>query len=224
VSTITAVRERPILFQGALVRAILDGRKTVTRRPVKPQPPASALFDDRFMPWPMPGHVGYQVPGRECRVLRCPYGAPGERLWCRETWREVPSGASGLFLYRANHESCRRPGCIYCLGLWRPSIFMPRSACHLVLEVTDVRVERLNQITAEEVSREGLDFEEGRTGEDFDRAEHALIGGVPIPGGCGEVAAFAAGWDRLYRAKPALQWTADPWTWRIAFKVVEARR
>jgi len=179
--TATAVRERPILFTGEMVRAIIDGRKTVTRRPVTPQ--AWSYASD---------------------AIRCPYGAPGEcRLWVRETWGEdyptralVTVGQEQQFIprasgvYRADGHMMSDAG----TG-WRPSIFMPRRACRLVLEVVSVRVERLQAITTDDVRAEGIE---------------------------GHPSTFAAGWDRLYRAKPELQWAADPYVWRVEFAVAEA--
>ena len=138
------MKERPILFSGPMVRAILDGRKTMTRRVMKPQP------ED------YPYHHGLAV----YRVAKkCPYGVPGDLLWVRETWATTeqagvhPSDAQ--IVYRATDpdwdtmEGWR----------WRPSIFMPRWASRLKLRITSVSVERLREITEHDAMREGVNAE-----------------------------------------------------------------
>ena len=131
----TAVKERPILFSGPMVRAILDGRKTQTRRIVKPQP-AAAPSVNKAQYW-----VG------------CPYGGVGTRLWVRETWRSISSGTrEGGFDYRANDPSASGVG----FTAWKPSIHMPRVASRITLEITAVRVERLKDISAEDAKAEGI--------------------------------------------------------------------
>lgn len=132
------VKERGMLFGGAMVRAILEGRKTQTRRILKPQPPEIG------------GRLRHRV---------------GDRLWVRETWREQPVGddAHLEIQYKADFSdtelACygRRGG--YAPRRWRPAIVMPRRASRLDLEVTLVRVERLREITEEDALAEGLTLE-----------------------------------------------------------------
>lgn len=126
----TAPRERPILFSGPMVRAILGNRKTVTRRIVR-----------------NPGRLeGFMLSGEE--PSWCPYGGPGDLLWVRETFRQAYRSAE--YHYRADADEPEATGC------WRPSIFMPRAACRLFLGVVSVRAERLQDITEEDVEAEGL--------------------------------------------------------------------
>lgn len=122
-----STRERPILFSGPMVRAILDGRKTVTRRVVKHVPPEGT-----------PVHL-------------CPYGSPGDRLWVRETWFNSRGDDSMPTHYRADDriEDLQIK--------WKPSIFMPRWASRITLVLKSVRVERLQDITEEDAKQEGCE-------------------------------------------------------------------
>lgn len=139
------MKERPILFSARDVRALLDGLKTQDRRPVMPQP--------------IDPYAGRDLPAgaRPDSLPACPYGAPGDRLWVRETWA-WDGAASRLVEYRADW-SCRRcpPGvrCEHGPDRWRPSIHMPRWAARLELELTSVRVERLQAITEADAVAEG---------------------------------------------------------------------
>ena len=176
---------RPILFGGPTVRAILDGRKTVTRRVV-------ALRTSK----------------------RCPYGAPGGRLWVREAWAVAPElddyspshlaslpDLSRVVCYRADGENILGAD----LGRWRSSIHMPWWASRLDLEVVDVRPERLHDITDEDALAEGVDW--GET--------------TPAPGGpCAPAEAFARLWDEINGKRPGCAWRDDPWVWRVAFRRV----
>jgi hypothetical protein len=145
-------KERPILFQGAMVRAILAGTKAQTRRLVK----YPAAEGERG--WhPIP--TGFQyLPGGSARPV-CPYGRPGDRLWVRETWAyHLHAQASmrdddGPWVYAADGQPALQ---MRLCDRWRPSIHMPRCACRLVLEITDVRVERLRDISEADAMAEGI--------------------------------------------------------------------
>ncbi len=135
------MKERPIIFSTPMVRAILDGRKTMTRRVMKPQP------ED------YPYHHGLAV----YRVAKkCPYGVPGDLLWVRETWATTeqagvhPSDAE--MVYRATDPDWETMEG----WQWRPSIFMPRWASRLTLRITSVRAERVQDITEEDARAEGF--------------------------------------------------------------------
>ncbi len=175
------VPERPILFGAAMVRAILEGRKTQTRRAMKPQP--AELRD---------------IKGQDC-----PYGRQGERLWVRETFC-VDEDDQPVVLYRAtDHESCGQP--------WRPAIFMPRSASRITLEITAVRVERLQDISEEDAKAEGAEFG-FCVGRDFHEPcdpEDAVASSYKQ--------GFAFLWDSI-NAKRGLGWEANPWVWVVKFK------
>lgn len=200
---------RPILMSAPMVRALLAGTKSQTRRIVKPQPPAdkprSAWFEPGVMGWAAP-----EVPSADWHRVRCPYGVPGDTLWVRETWAvshavdhlkpgELPHGA-GMVYYAATEN----------IGglLKRPSIFMPRWASRITLEIAGVRVERLQDISEADAVEEGvdpLDFEpppEENAGYDFSHR-----------------AAYARLWEQINGAG---SWEANPYVWVIEFKRVQS--
>ena len=132
--------------------------------------------------------------------IRCPYGQPGDRLWVRETWaafgvREIPKERGcHVVIYREDEEPVQ-----HAYG-WRPSIHMPRWASRITLEVTDVRVERVQDITLDDVNAEGVS--ESRT-TFID--EHNARGH------------FADTWNNL-NAKRGFSWDSNPWVWCVTFK------
>lgn len=158
----TTVKERPILFSGEMVRAILDGKKTQTRRLAK-------LNETLFRgPEAYPG-VGADAvaelaeAAKSAAIKVCPYGSVGERLWVRETFRETydiddrpvmeyRAGGTRLILGKSIQHGEHR--CTSILPPWRPSIHMPRWASRLTLEITDVRVQRLQELSDDDVLAE----------------------------------------------------------------------
>ena len=200
------IRERPILFNGEMVRAILEGRKTVTRRVVKPQPDFKGSMVDPNTPFVTLGA------GLHARI-GCPYGDPGDRLWVREAWaadaqvdaiapRDLSRGEP--LLYPAD-GAVRQAGCsMIAPGKGRPSIHMPRWASRIQLEITGVRVERLQAITEAQAEAEGV------------RAcEHELD-----PDGNGYTATelFSILWSSINGVD---SYNANPWVWVVEFKRVE---
>lgn len=192
------MRERPILFSGSNVCAILEGRKTQTRRLIKPQPPAlgekqrphkfAFTTDDEGVNL----YVHSQSAGAGNWIVRYPFGQPGERLWVRETGLWANLGFESHVAYRANGEpdnSWSRP------VKWRPSIYMPRWASRITLEVTGVRVERLVEISEADAIAEGVEIEVRENGalEPFRRL-----------------------WDSI-NVKRA-PWASNPYVWVIEFK------
>ena len=143
--------ERPIIFKSPMVRAILDGRKTVTRRPVEPQPHSVGdQFSTQQHDWPMIRKPGEQ----KWTPVVCPYGQSGDLFWVREKWRveswhEFPDGIP--------------------VTRWRPSTHMPRWAARLWLRVLDVRVERLKEIDEAGVTAEGFGARDVPGGRDYGR-------------------------------------------------------
>lgn len=139
---------KPILFNTEMVRGVLDGRKTVTRRVVKPQPTG-----DGSKPEELKTRPGYWNAWGDDNVYRQPY-APGDILWVRETWAK---SMAGTFMYRADGKAIM-------VERWHPSIHMPREAARIFLRVTDVRAERLQDINFDppgpenQVVREGLHY------------------------------------------------------------------
>ena len=141
---------KPILFSTPMVQAILDGKKTQTRRIVKPQPPQFVdYFEKRG-----DGFKAYMVPGEPCDYpLAKPKYQPGDILWVRETWSRDESGE---YVYRTNYGTTEDDSFPPSMFKWKPSIHMPREAARIFLRVTNVRVERLKKITLEDIKKEGI--------------------------------------------------------------------
>jgi len=211
----TQVRERPILFSGPMVRAILDRRKTQTRRVIVDR----AKDEDGWITT-CPGE-GF-TPELVRRDFACPYGDPGDRLWVRETWASVPATAYRCSVEEdgsqvAHKESpdgygwaIYRAGWTHCAPSWKPSIHMPRWASRLTLEITDVRVERVQSITDDDAWDEGCaDF----VGEPIDAGERWIL---PREAPRDE---YRRLWDKL-NAKRGYGWDANPWVWALTFMVV----
>jgi len=204
------MKERPILFNGAMVRALLDGTKTQTRRVVKPQPSASSdsaiLGPDsvwRFSHPTLRGPVSHATDD-----VRCPYGQPGDRLWVRETWTHPLHHSHPIALYRATDESAALAHLDF--DRWIPSIHMPRWASRITLEVTDVRVERLNDCSEMDAMAEGMPF-------------NASAVGTPTPGarpGPSAIAAYRGLWESINGAG---SWELNPWVWVLGFKRLKRR-
>ena len=214
----TAARERPILFSGPMVRALLAGRKTQTRRVVKNLPVAAV---EARRATTVPAHW-FTDTGGQSTMIACPCGAPGDRLWVKETHAIVPRTAYAMSegvpqtlrpdddhdaaVYAADWERSKP-------GRWRPSIHMPRWASRLTLEITDVRVERLHAITETDAEAEGV--------------REPSIGPIHMvsPERCGEIDRAKAPalflWEMLWRSINGTDsWNANPWVWVVTFKVV----
>ena len=156
------MKERPILFSGAMVRALLDRRKTQTRRVVKPQPPVSTEAVQTFHhPDPRPHFWANDGASLLDWAQPCPYGDVGDHLYVRETFRPVypqdplyNGGEPIEYDYQATYKTGDR---LCDPTRWKPSIHMPRSASRITLEVADVRVERLNDISERDAQAEGVE-------------------------------------------------------------------
>jgi hypothetical protein len=202
---VTKKIERPILFSAPMVRAILEGRKSQTRRVAHES--YRNIFEASSL---ANGYVALNVFAGE---IHSPYGNPGDRLWVRETFyidrgyciirplpRERPAGIDDCIYYRADGECCEQiPEC--CCGElgptpWRPSIHMPRWASRITLEVVGVRVERLREITEQDAISEGMLTLGPSSRERFEKF-----------------------WDSI-NAKRGLEWGANPWVWVIEFKKI----
>lgn len=199
------VTDRPILFSGPMIRAILAGQKTQTRRVVKLVGPDAIEERDDGSLWPYCVTWAHGDDGEPWYA--CPYGEPGDRLWVRETWaqedaRDLGLGASQT-LYRATASDAEAA----LVQRWRPSIHMPRWASRLTLEVTSVRVERLQDITEDDARAEGAAAEPSEALADS-------------PVGLSAREAFADLWASING--PA-SWAANPWVWVVGFKRIEVR-
>lgn len=211
-------KERPILFSAPMVRALLSGAKTQTRRLVKHPNvvDVDAWADAGGGLWEMGVHEAGSTAGMG--KLRCPYGAPGDRLWVRETWTEVVP-LSGGRLQPGDHPASRSDGSPTQIwyradgGIspvdrlfddgprWKPSIHMPRWASRIDLEVTAVRVERLQDISPEDAMAEGVRCD----------CMH------PVPMCKGNIDAFRDLWESINGAE---SWASNPWVWVISFTKV----
>lgn len=220
------MKERGMIFNGEMVRAILDGRKTQTRRIMAPQP----ADDIERCIFPNPEAIGWKSSLRHkhgsTTAHFCHYGKPGDRIWVRETFQ------GPLFDYDLMDSYCKDPTpfekpefCVYKADgvpapefydaddelhcCWRPSIHMPRWASRILLEITDVRVERLNAISQEDAQAEGMELTGWRpTYSDPDSGGEVM---TPYDN-------FAELWSSIYGEE---SWKANSWVWVIEFKRVE---
>lgn len=233
------MKERPIIFSGESVRAIIEDRKTQTRRVMKPQPmgfiPAGYYIDayahgPQWNLWTPDNRMANSLP-----VWKCPFEI-GMNLWVRETYGRVepyPESGDGLgwpvidirfndklweywrhrVIYRADGDA--EPDCTpeddergACRGKWRPSIFMPRWASRLTLEVTGIRVQRVHEISEKDAHAEGIDPQTCASLDDTVMGRHP----------------FVDAWDSI-NAKRGYGWDVNPWVWVIEFKrLTEAAR
>jgi hypothetical protein len=220
------VAERPILFSGPLVRAILAGRKTQTRRVLVPRNAGAMLaFEPLLYDQLSPAAL---VEGAKRRLLSCysPYGQAGDRLWVRESFdidRDFDDmSPSEALAHCKAHDHL--PGVRYAAdgisaeswathpwGKPRPSIHMPRWASRIDLEVTEVRIERLQAITEEDARAEGVEpFPLDPEGDCWTDGKHRT--------------AFNYLWGEINGWTGPKAWDANPWVWVVSFRVAEVRR
>lgn len=175
-----------------MVAAILEGRKTQTRRAVKTRSYITGIEDG----------IIFEMTEDDSKPINCPYGQPGDRLWVRETWAHEYGGG---FLYRASHSHMKP------YGNWKPSIHMPRIASRINLEVKSIRVERLHDISEKDAQAEGA--------SDF-LAKHDLLlfseldPIIPRP-----FAPYQFGFMKIWlKINGVESWNANPWAWVVEFK------
>lgn len=217
------MKVRPILFQGEMIRRLLSGDKTQTRRVMTPQPAHVWGFGvARSDPEYFTTHVRYPGGTQPDPWVRCPYGKPGDRLWVRETWNEVETLVDGVwrhdrYVYRAT------PGDYP--GAWRPSIFMPRAASRITLEITEVRVERVEDISEADAIAEGI--QPVRFDDNPLTAKLYVDAPTLYPAFTGKFFCQSAResyqqlWDSI-NAKRGYGWAVNPWVYTITFRVVPA--
>jgi len=205
------VKERPILFSAPMVRAILDGSKSQTRRIVKPQPPsghefAGWVFSSTFKPdeekatW---SKVDSKFMLSDPHRVRCPYGKPGDRLWVRETF--CPDW-SDKTIYKADGGSAIEAG-YKKEPRWTPSIHMPRWASRINLEITGIRVERLQDISEKDAIAEGISQTKYGCHIHF----YPDMKCVTVEEGYRNL------WESINGAG---SWEVNPWVWVVEFKKV----
>jgi hypothetical protein len=193
-------KERPILFTGDMVRALLDGSKTQTRRAMKPQPCEDARFSGGFAIQPSKRTQGAEISVEAPYVgIACLHGQTGDRLWVREAWkthttfnhlppRDIPESRI-WYIADAGYKAQSR---------YRQGMFMPRWASRITLEITGVRVERLQDITRGDCMAEGCPFPN-------------------IAGGTDPVRWYRELWQQINGPN---SWDLNPWVWAIEFKRV----
>jgi hypothetical protein len=229
--------ERPILFSAPMVRALLDGTKTQTRRAVKLKPWHQIEERDDGTPWPWMHDNDRDAD----HWIACPYGQPGDRVWVRETWQyydwdeegepciryaadnatawPIPSGEDwadrlvDVWERLSRHEN-------YSIDnrardrRWRPSIHMPRWASRILLEVTAVRVERLQDISRGDAMAEGIQPLIGSDGPNY---WTVCVNDVSISAPTAQDC-FGMMWEYINGDD---SWTANPWVWVVEFKRVQ---
>lgn len=208
--------EHPIIFNGDMVRAILSGQKTQTRRPVKPIPVYPDAFDGLRREI-HDGQVHFWACGAElpAHIFRCPCGQPGDRLWVRETFREYypkEGWPAPKALYKADGIARLEDTETGKAIPWRPSIHMPRSLSRITLEITDINAERVQDITEDDARAEGVKPE-------FRTVVARSDGGPDYHIPCSYRGGFANTWDAIYAKRPGLSWDENPWIWAITFSV-----
>ena len=191
--------ERPILFSAPMVRAILAGAKTQTRRAVKFKPWHQIEARDDGSPWPWM----YDDERVADHWVPCPYGQPGDRLWVRETHMDL----GACYLYRADDSAEQERALVAPGQRWRPAIHMPRAASRITLEITAVRVERLQDISEADAKAEGISEFVGGWWCEHDDAEQ-IAGMTPQEG-------YAHLWERINGAG---SWAENPWVWVVTFQ------
>lgn len=232
------MKERGMIFNAEMVRAILDGRKTQTRRPIKWKQTRFTEIGEREdgSKWPWSEDAEHA-----CDFWHpCPFGAVGDRIWVRETWSDVNLDGAPAVAYRAddevydlmeneslldedgafNYQDTRVSKYQFAAwhsdlisgieGNWRPSIHMPRWASRILLEITNVRVERLNSMHDVDAMREGI--------QNLTTCSHSDFGIPGVVNAQHPVRAFQLLWESIYGTD---SWHANPWVWVIEFKRVE---
>ena len=193
-----------------MVLAILDGRKTQTRRIVKPEPPESWMPEvGKYHPTVVDPRTGELSPGIETFgasdedfCVKCKYGEPGDRLWVKETWLDLCNDPDLANIeYRADYDASTMPD-----WKWKSPLFMPKIYSRITLEITKVRVERLQDITEDDAKAEGAPFELGTL-------ERLILGAK---------AKYRSGYVRLWESiNGPGSWEANPWVWVIEFRTIK---
>lgn len=196
------MRERPILFSAPMVRAILDGRKTQTRRVAK------LVRHPDFGYWMKPNVFVQENEQQHVIDRACPYGQPGDRLWVRETFFDTaPFKSAALFLGRATRYAYRADEEVIGCHKWKPSIHMPRRASRILLDVTAIRVERLQDISEADARAEGARECDPVSGREV------LLAGPSQRGSF--VLHYRDIWEQINGPD---SWAANPWVWIIEFR------
>lgn len=198
---------KSIIFSGEMVRAILDGTKTQTRRVVN-------FTESGYIKEPR-SHRRWHRDDPDA-VLACPYGKVGDELYVRETFAEYPQ--EGCYIYKASEgEDLLKLGTDL-TGCWTPSIHMPQKASRITLRIIDVRVQRLQDISEADAKAEGVGI--AKVGQMKSIPERWVVNGMfPALGSNSHRAGFAILWDEINGKKHTFQ--SNPFVWAITFEVVK---
>lgn len=206
------MKERPILFSGPMVRAILSGQKTVTRRVMKPQPQKAPVdVVDGVPSWDSPTNYAGEVQMNTQHGKPCPYGKPGDRLWVREAWAQINVAQAPGETWVVYRECDNRTDYG---GPWKPSIHMRRRDSRILLEVTDVRVERVQDITEDQAEAEGVEGCIPSCPGPYDEHGNPECDCMNLT----YVQSFQALWESINGRK---SWDANPWVGVVEFKRIE---
>jgi hypothetical protein len=230
-----SVGSKPILFNTEMVKAVLEGRKKQTRRIIKPQPfIANGAFQFEHKKYTEDNHCYSELSEDHEKfddflISINPYGQIGDRLWVRETWCH----GHEVFMYRPPNYWYKVQDAWGDINIlenevdkiggklkWKPSIFMPRDASRITLEITDIRVEGIRAISEDDCLKEGIDMESDHASLCIDieactTYENDLIDGSAIK------TVFSKLWDSI-NAKRGYSFFSNPWCWAISFKVVKS--
>jgi hypothetical protein len=229
-TALVEVRERPISFKPDMIRAILEGRKTMTRRVMRVQPDLE-FKDYPIVPWVIDGEQQFTSSGGTYFIadyrqgmtqsFACPYGKVGDHLWVKETWQKHAGYfylADRLEEYQAAKAANKLP-----VVKWRPSIFMPRVASRITLQITDIRVERLQQISEEDAKAEGVLH--NWIGQDCPleyQGEYMNYEGDEEDFPCYSAHdSYRTLWDKINAKRPGCDWDSNPWVWCYTFRRIE---
>lgn len=204
----------PMLFSTDMVRAILDGRKTQTRRVVKPQPANNGKPIKIWAGWPALAPCGVKN-----NVVTCPYGKVGDVIWVRETWSHLIKwslmrGEEKGYAYKATDEDVESLDG----GKWKPSIHMPKAAARIWLQITNIRVERLRDISTEDVEKEGVmfHFSDARNEKRYRDYDWEYNGDNYVTTANAQQSYFSL-WNEINGRDSH---KANPWVWVVSFKVL----
>lgn len=208
------MKERPILFSAPMVRSLLDGSKTQTRRVLRDQEPVDLGAFTNGSHWSRrPVHSQGELIGHRLVAVTCPYGIPGDRLYVREAFIHEPAD----YCWEASVSVPSRPAhTVYRADVqgdstgagWKPSIHMPRNLSRITLEVTDVRVERLQDISESDALAEGIAHLPNGSGFGLPDGSHFHAADPRI--------SYFSLWEAI-NGRESVE--ANPWLWCVAFKV-----
>lgn len=205
------MKERPILFSGPMVRALLAGTKTQTRRIVKPEHLSGSESVDAVLGTLTPTGLGMAS-------IFCPHGRPGDRLWVKETFSAHGAFAdAGRVSYRADFgDDAKEPHGLH----WKPSIFCTRRASRITLAIVSVRAERLNDISEADAKAEGLEYSAIVSGGRYEAPtwrDYSVKVCDPFEWFTSPVDSYRTLWESINGAG---SWALNPWVWVIEFRRV----